>query len=121
VSRVLDEILVEEYKVAVPSEDLLPYLRGEKKGENIDYNNYWLPREVQYGIELRICKENKLKKYEKSQVHTSLVLGASPNTCYRQWFINMLQQRAKETDFYIQHKIQIDDALEWGIYSGEFI
>lgn len=107
--------------MAVPSEDLIPYLNGQKSGEKIDYNNYWLPREIQYGIELRICKEHKLKKYEKSQIHSNLVLGASPNTCYKSWFINMLQQKAKETDFYIQHQTQIDDALEWGIYSGEFI
>ena len=121
VSRVIERTLIELYRAAVPYVDLTPYLQKEKPAEKIDYNNHWLPREVQVGIESRICVEYNLKEYERQQVHTSLILGASPNTCYRQWFINMLRQKAKNTDFYKQFKKQIDDALEWGIYSGEFI
>lgn len=120
-SRVLDAIYIEMYKVAVPSVDLIPYLKENNPDEKIDYKNHWLPREVQIGIERRLCKQAKLRTWETSKIHTSLCLGASPNTSYRNWFINMLQQKSKNTDFYKRFKTEIDDALDWGMYNGEFI
>lgn len=120
-SKVLDEILIEMYKVAVPSLDLKPYLSRERPTDEVDYNKHWLPREIQTGIEWRLCKENKIKSYDRERIHTSLVLGASPNTCYRQWYINMVRERFNNTEFYKRFKNQIDDALKWGSYSGEFI
>lgn len=120
-SKVLDQCLIEMYKVAVPSLDLIPYLKKEKPASEVNYDKHWLPREIQTGIEWRLCKEYKLKSYDRKRLHTSLVLGASPNTCYRQWYINMIREKFNNTDFYKRFKEQIDDALKWGSYSGEFI
>lgn len=115
-SKVLDLILIEMYRVAVPYVDLVPYLNSEKPLGKLDYRNYWLPIEIQFGIERRICNEYKLKSYEKERIHFNITLGASPNTDYRNWYINMLQHKYSNTEFYNQNKKIIDEVLTLGSY-----
>lgn len=120
-SKILDQILIEMYKYSVPSLDLTPYFNKEKNIKCVDYRYHWLPEEIQFSIERRICRENKLKSYDCELIHSSLILGASPNTSYRNWFMNMIREQYNNTEFYKEHKEEIDYTLKWGPYSGKFI
>ena len=58
-SKVLDQILIEMYKYSVPSLDLTPYFNKEKNIKRVDYRYHWLPEEIQFSIERRICISSK--------------------------------------------------------------
>lgn len=120
-SKVLDQILIEMYKYSVPSLDLTPYFNKEKDPGTVDYRYHWLPEEIQFSIERRVCKENKLKSYDCERIHSSLILGASPNTSYRSWIKYMICEQYNNTEFYKKYKEEIDYTLKWGSYSGKFI